>query len=471
VGTIVLDSLNDTVITTPQEFQTLEYNGTNWVNAHASVVTYARNAETTTLTTGTVVYLFGATGDQATVKRADNTSDTTSSKTIGIVGANIVASGSGPIITRGYVDGINLSSGYSPGQVLWLGTGGTFTTTKPTAPDHLVFVGVAVRCNANGIVYVATQNGYELDELHNVSITSPASGEFIKYNGSLWVNDAINLGTDTDGNYVAGVTGGTGITVTGSGSEGSVPTIATVQDISTSGSPSFSRVTSTVATGTSPLTVASSTLVANLNADLLDGQQGTFYTNAGNIDAGVLAVARGGTNSSATATAGGIGYGIGTAHAYTAAGTSGQVLQSAGTGAPIWATYARGFVAQDTSIIGTTNSTTTTYVDTDLSINATVVIGRRYKWTVQGHVYTTGSPDVIRVGLLNNAGVAGTAVDVLVNSGGTATAYTLTFYETATVSPLLRKVSVARATGSGTAVYHFADTSRRASLTIEDVGI
>jgi hypothetical protein len=53
---------------------------------------------------------------------------------------------------------------------------------------------------------------------------------------------------------------------------------------------------------------------------------------------GVLPIANGGTNSTATATAGGIGYGTGTAHAYTAAGTSGQVLTSAGSSAPTWAT-------------------------------------------------------------------------------------------------------------------------------------
>jgi hypothetical protein len=51
---------------------------------------------------------------------------------------------------------------------------------------------------------------------------------------------------------------------------------------------------------------------------------------------GVLPVANGGTNSTATPTAGGAGYGTGTAHAYTAAGTAGQVLTSAGAGAPVW---------------------------------------------------------------------------------------------------------------------------------------
>jgi hypothetical protein len=49
-----------------------------------------------------------------------------------------------------------------------------------------------------------------------------------------------------------------------------------------------------------------------------------------------LAIAYGGTNSSATPTAGGAAYGTGTAYAFTAAGTAGQVLTSAGAGAPVF---------------------------------------------------------------------------------------------------------------------------------------
>ena len=41
--------------------------------------------------------------------------------------------------------------------------------------------------------------------------------------------------------------------------------------------------TSDVATGTAPFTVASTTAVTNLNADLLDGQQGSYYTDFGNL--------------------------------------------------------------------------------------------------------------------------------------------------------------------------------------------
>lgn len=52
---------------------------------------------------------------------------------------------------------------------------------------------------------------------------------------------------------------------------------------------------------------------------------------------GTLPIANGGTNSTATPTAGGIGYGTGTANAYSVAGTSGYFLQSNGASAPTWA--------------------------------------------------------------------------------------------------------------------------------------
>ena len=51
---------------------------------------------------------------------------------------------------------------------------------------------------------------------------------------------------------------------------------------------------------------------------------------------GTLPIANGGTNSTATPTAGGASYGTGTAFAFTAAGTAGQVLTSAGASAPTW---------------------------------------------------------------------------------------------------------------------------------------
>jgi len=78
------------------------------------------------------------------------------------------------------------------------------------------------------------------------------------------------------------------------------------------------------------------------------GTSGQLLTSAGAgtpVWITTLPIANGGTNSTATPTAGGAGYGTGTAHAYTAAGTVGQVLTSQGASAPTWTAAASG--AQD----------------------------------------------------------------------------------------------------------------------------
>jgi len=158
------------------------------------VKAYVTNAEAVTITKGQVVYIFGASGDRASVKLAKNTSDTFSSKTLGIVRADIAAGAAGWITTQGQVSGINLGA-YTAGDILWLDSvAGGFTATKPQAPYHSVFVGVVERANAgNGLIYVKPQNGVELDELHDVRITSLANNEIIRYNSSLgyWENKTV----------------------------------------------------------------------------------------------------------------------------------------------------------------------------------------------------------------------------------------------------------------------------------------
>jgi len=69
-------------------------------------------------------------------------------------------------------------------------------------------------------------------------------------------------------------------------------------------------------------------------ADVPTLNQNTTGT-AANVT-GIVAIANGGTNGTATPTAGGAAYGTGTAYAFTAAGTAGQVLTSAGASAPAW---------------------------------------------------------------------------------------------------------------------------------------
>jgi hypothetical protein len=165
------------------------------------------NSEANTLVKGEVVYIFGAQGDQVAVKRANNSSDTTSSKTLGIVAENITSAGTGYVVSHGVINGLNTSA-YTPGDILWLAnTAGDYTVTKPVAPEHLVFVGVVIKSNAgSGEIFVKPQNGYELGEIHDVLITSPQLGEVLRYNGSLWIN---NLETGYNNSYAQIIGDGT----------------------------------------------------------------------------------------------------------------------------------------------------------------------------------------------------------------------------------------------------------------------
>jgi len=90
--------------------------------------------------------------------------------------------------------------------------------------------------------YAAALTPNSLDEIGDVNIVSASVGDFLKWNGSAWVNDVIDLGTDTVGNYMSGVTAGTGVTVTHTPGEGSNATIAIGQAVGTSSSVTFAHV-------------------------------------------------------------------------------------------------------------------------------------------------------------------------------------------------------------------------------------
>lgn len=173
---------------------------------------YATNDEAVTITKGQPVYMFSAQGDRVSVKLAYNTGDATSAKTLGICAENIAAGQAGMILCQGVQDGLDLSA-YTAGDTLYLGaTAGTLTSTKPYAPNHLVYIGVVERANAgNGRLYVRVQNGYELDELHNVSAQSPSNGQTLIYNAStsLWEKNTL-----TDGTGITITEGAGSITIT-----------------------------------------------------------------------------------------------------------------------------------------------------------------------------------------------------------------------------------------------------------------
>lgn len=248
-----------------------------------------RNTTGATLTKGTVVYITGATGQLPTVSKALATSDATSAQTLGMISADLANNTNGYVTVIGLITNIDTSA-YADGAQLYLSgtTAGGVTTTKPYAPIHLVYVGVVEHSHpTQGKIFVKVQNGYELDELHNVSAQTPTNGQTIVYNSttSLWENNTVSL--------TAGVNG-------------------------------------------------------------------------------TLPIARGGTNGAATPTAGAVPYGTGTAYAFTSAGTSGQVLTSAGAGAPTWSSVSG--IAVTSINFGTTGLTPATATNGAVTVAGTLAL-------------------------------------------------------------------------------------------------
>ena len=152
------------------------------------------NGTGNTLYEGQVVYISGAQGQRPRVALASASSESSSSKTFGVVTENISAGQEGFVCTFGIVRGLNTSS-FTEGSPLWLSTTpGALTQTMPQAPNHAVFVGYSIKSNANsGQIFVNIQNGYELQELHNVSINSLQDNDVLQYNAStqLWENSPL----------------------------------------------------------------------------------------------------------------------------------------------------------------------------------------------------------------------------------------------------------------------------------------
>jgi hypothetical protein len=169
--------------------------GSNVMLMGQDLVVYARNDEANTLSKGEVVYISGASGDKATVRRAKNDSDNNSATTIGVVKSDIATGELGYIVSQGVVDGINLGA-YTAGDKLYLGNvAGTFTNVKPESPEHYVFIGVVERANSgNGQILVRVQNGFELDEIHDIKLTSVQQNDMLIRNAgnSLWVNQSVS---------------------------------------------------------------------------------------------------------------------------------------------------------------------------------------------------------------------------------------------------------------------------------------
>jgi hypothetical protein len=158
------------------------------------------------------VRVTGAQGQRLKVDLALATNDLLSAETIGLVTETILNNEEGFVTTSGLVNKINTTGSlqgetWNDGDILYLSptTAGRITNIKPSAPNHLVIIGYVVYSHSvNGKIFVKVDNGYELDELHNVKINTPLNDQSLVYNSTLqlWENKSVTINIDatpTDG--------------------------------------------------------------------------------------------------------------------------------------------------------------------------------------------------------------------------------------------------------------------------------
>jgi hypothetical protein len=150
---------------------------------------------------GQIVYISGSTGNLPLVTLSRANAESTSARTYGVIKDDIADNGTGYVVTIGSLQNLDTrstathpftSDTLADGNRLYLSptTAGYVTNVKPSAPNHLVYIGTVVRTSpTNGYIEYQIQNGYELDEIHDVSIpTTPTDGQVLTYELStnLW---------------------------------------------------------------------------------------------------------------------------------------------------------------------------------------------------------------------------------------------------------------------------------------------
>jgi hypothetical protein len=181
----------------------------NGVDLVARVVNKVTPNTTLTKASYQVVRISGAQGQRLAVNLAQANNDNNSADTLGVVCETIATNQEGFIMTVGQLENINTTGSlqgetWVDGDVLYLSPtiAGRITNVKPVAPAHIVIIGYVEYAHANnGKIYVKVMNGWELDELHNVAISTPLNNQGLIYESAtdLWKNRTIIQDSITDG--------------------------------------------------------------------------------------------------------------------------------------------------------------------------------------------------------------------------------------------------------------------------------
>lgn len=124
---------------------------------------------------------------------------------------------------------------------------GTSDEVTVSIVDNVATISLPDTINANTTGNAATATALETGR--TIELTGDVTGS-ASFDGTANIqisttvaSDTVALGTDTTGDYVESVSGGTGVTVTGGTGEGSTPSIAIGQDVATTANPEFAGAT------------------------------------------------------------------------------------------------------------------------------------------------------------------------------------------------------------------------------------
>jgi hypothetical protein len=218
-----LNGLTDVAISSPLQFQGLMYDGTNWVNSNIPNTYLVRNNTGSTLLKGTLVGAVGAEpSGRIDVAPFEVTGGQDSElRVMGIVVSNISNGVNGEVMSFGTLTGLDTrgstASPLAVGDETWAAgdilfahptVNGKLTKVRPQHDLAVAFITVR-HASAGQIAIRIIPGNNHLEWMHDVSLANVATNDFLKYNGSLWVN------TPGQGIGVADSPTFTGLTING----------------------------------------------------------------------------------------------------------------------------------------------------------------------------------------------------------------------------------------------------------------